>query len=303
MRVTAGLFRLWVVLSVLWLAAAGAYTVVSYQNVSLPDLKNGLMFDDLIPAYEACWDYRTSDGKRVDRSRFSDEALAQVAECERGEDRWLIIKSGYCLPSVFRSSYSRLVGLSFGRSGVSSRHKKRNAADRVCGGTVEIADDWPEYAVGPKDSLFAIGVASSNFVRLETILHFIFATVLDLTQENSEMITSKLGAEAVVNLTRQTLDKLSWTPDTKDRVLHFLKGFEICLANRNHLMHSEISWLMGTYETEKTFLFKTTKKGEFHMAAPKLPELRRVADSMMIFTHYGRRFGLSSVIIYHRAGR
>src|SRR5215467_3832862 len=93
MRVTAGLFRLWVVLSVLWLAAAGAYTVVSYQNVSLPDLKNGLMFDDLIPAYEACWDYRPF-GKKVDRARYSDEALAQVAECERTVDRWQVVRDG-----------------------------------------------------------------------------------------------------------------------------------------------------------------------------------------------------------------
>ena len=156
---------------------------------------------------------------------------------------------------------------------------------------MEIADDWPEYAVGHKDSLFAIGVASSNFAALETVLHFIFATALDLTEENSETIASKLGAEAVIILTRQKLDKLNWPPEIKDRTLHFLKGFDICLANRNHLMHSEISWVMGAHKTEKTFLFKRTKKGELHMAAPKLPELRRVADSMMIFTHYGRRLG------------
>ena len=105
---------------------------------------------------------------------------------------------------------------------------------------MEIADDWPEYAVGHKDSLFAIGVASTNFAALETMLHYIFETVLDLTQENSGMIASKLGAEAVVRLTRQRLDKLNWPPEIKDRTLHFLKGFEMCRTNRNHLMHSEI---------------------------------------------------------------
>jgi hypothetical protein len=56
---------------------------------------------------------------------------------------------------------------------------------------MEISDDWPEYAVGPKDSLFAIGVASSNFTALEAVMQFIFATVLDLTIENSEMISAK----------------------------------------------------------------------------------------------------------------
>ena len=140
---------------------------------------------------------------------------------------------------------------------------------------MEIPDDWPEYAVGPKDSLFALGVASSNFTGLEMVMQFIFATVLDLTIENSEMISAKMGAEATVILMRQKLGTLKWEDHIKDRVLHFLRGFDICLENRNHLMHSEISWLMGTYETEKTFLFKRTKKGEMHVAAPSFQSFDR----------------------------
>jgi hypothetical protein len=159
------------------------------------------------------------------------------------------------------------------------------------GPTMEISDDWPEYAVGPKDSLFAIGVASSNFTALEAVMQFIFATVLDLTIENSEMISAKIGAEATVILTRQKLATLKWEDRIEDRVQHFLRGFNICLENRNHLMHSEVSWTATVHPTEKTFLFKRNKKGELHMAGPKLPELRRIADSMMIFTHYGRRLG------------
>jgi hypothetical protein len=93
-RIAAGLFRLWVVLSVLWLAGAGAYIIADYQDVALHDLKQPVQFDDLIPAYEDCWDYRTSDGKQVDVTRFSDQALAQVAECERTMDRWAILKTG-----------------------------------------------------------------------------------------------------------------------------------------------------------------------------------------------------------------
>jgi hypothetical protein len=94
MRVAAGLFRLWVVFSVLWLAGVGAYTFVAYQDAAPPDLTKGHIFDDMLAAYEHCWDYRTNDGQKVDRSRFSNEALAQVAECEREADRWLILRSG-----------------------------------------------------------------------------------------------------------------------------------------------------------------------------------------------------------------
>jgi hypothetical protein len=71
-----------------------AHMLAAYQNTPLPHLKQPVMFDDLIPAYEHCWDYRTNDGQRVSVDRFSDEALAQVAECERTTDRWEIFRNG-----------------------------------------------------------------------------------------------------------------------------------------------------------------------------------------------------------------
>jgi hypothetical protein len=80
-RVARGLFRLWVVASVLWIVGTAAYVTNSYQTVSLRDLKKGLNFDDLVPAYAHCWDYRTTN-------------LAGVAECERSADRSDIIKQG-----------------------------------------------------------------------------------------------------------------------------------------------------------------------------------------------------------------
>jgi hypothetical protein len=158
--------------------------------------------------------------------------------------------------------------------------------------------EWPQYATGPRESLFAIGVASSNFAALESVLHFMFGTLFDLGQDDYSMIASKIGTEAALILMRQKLDFLDWPQDTKDRIQHFLKGFEICLANRNHLVHSEISWLMGTHETEKTFLFKRTKKGELQMAAPRLPQLREIADTMHVYAQYGR--GLGNWINNHR---
>src|SRR6516165_8878375 len=82
-RVASGLFRLWVLASVFWLAAAGAYIVVSYRSVELPDLKtNQVTFDDLIPAYKDCWG--------ADHSK----PLAEIAECERSVDRWQILETG-----------------------------------------------------------------------------------------------------------------------------------------------------------------------------------------------------------------
>jgi len=36
------------------------------------------LFDDLIPKYKPCWDYRTDDGKNIDITKLSDEALVRV---------------------------------------------------------------------------------------------------------------------------------------------------------------------------------------------------------------------------------
>jgi len=97
-RVASGLFRLWVVFSVLWLAAVGAYTFVSYQDPPQHNLINGRpAFDDLIPAYGHCWSRWSSNDE--DWVRIED---LPVAECERFVDRWRIIQGGLlialCIP-------------------------------------------------------------------------------------------------------------------------------------------------------------------------------------------------------------
>jgi hypothetical protein len=92
-QVASGLFRLWVVISIMWLAVAGAYVVVSYQNVEQHDLTKRGMFDDLTPGYEHCW--RSSYGKKVESTdSISIEDLTRIAECERTVDQGQILKTG-----------------------------------------------------------------------------------------------------------------------------------------------------------------------------------------------------------------
>jgi hypothetical protein len=88
--------------------------------------------------------------------------------------------------------------------------------------------NWPTYRIGPRDSIFAVGVASVNFAELETALQFVFGTAFDTGSEDATMLVSKMGAEATVILLRQKLPKTDWTDATKDLVEHFLKGFEVC---------------------------------------------------------------------------
>jgi hypothetical protein len=157
-----------------------------------------------------------------------------------------------------------------------------------------MADDpkWPAYPIGPRDSILALGVASINFVALETSLHFLFGTVFELGVDDQVLIPAKIGAEATMFLMRERLRRSDLSPTAKDHLEHFLKGFESCLENRNHLMHSQmVSAGSGIVRTEKTLLFKTTKKGALHGATPSLTELRQIADATHNFANYGRNLG------------
>jgi hypothetical protein len=144
-------------------------------------------------------------------------------------------------------------------------------------------DDWPAYPIGPKDSIFALGVASCKFAELESIVHFMFATVFDFGLDTAIMIASKIGLEATIELTERQLPKTGWVESINDLVSYFFEGFGICFENRNHLMHSNFTW------APVPILYKTTKKGTVQIAAPSFSELRQIADDMNAFTRYGRQ--------------
>ena len=146
-------------------------------------------------------------------------------------------------------------------------------------------DSWPTYATGPRDSIFAMGVVSVKFAELESILAFMFATVLGISSDAATKIASKVGTGPCLQLTRQMLANNEWSQSRKDLVEYFIDGMSICTENRNHLMHSNLAWTGG----EHTILFKITKQGNTVIAVPKLGELRRIADDMNAFVLYGRQ--------------
>jgi hypothetical protein len=143
---------------------------------------------------------------------------------------------------------------------------------------------WPKYPIGPRDSIFAMGVASVKYAELESILTFMFKTIFYIEINPGNMIASKIGAEACADLIVQELENLPWPENIKELVNHFIKGFRICQLNRNHLMHSDLAWIA----IPKTILFKRTKQGSTHTAAPTIEELRQVADDMHVYSEFGR---------------
>jgi hypothetical protein len=107
---------------------------------------------------------------------------------------------------------------------------------------------WPTYEVGPHESVFALGVASVNYSRLEFALSGVFANVVGLTSDFTFSLFPSIGNNVRLRLIRKYLAERDWPSDPKDRIAHFINAFEILAENRN---------------------------------------LRQVADDMMTFFNYG----------------
>ncbi len=151
------------------------------------------------------------------------------------------------------------------------------------------APAWPPYDIGSRDSVFALGVASVNYARLEFAFGFVFAKVLGVTNIEAWALLPKINNGERLRQMRDALQKLNWPDDTKDKVTHFMKAFKILADNRNLLDHSNI---FSGVEAPTT-LYKYGRDGRTIHTVVTLAELRQVADDMVQYFNYGLCFGNS----------
>jgi hypothetical protein len=150
-----------------------------------------------------------------------------------------------------------------------------------------VSRDWPSFAIGPDDSIFALGVISLKFMELETIFQFLFGAILRLDRDQTKVISAKLGTTAALELlSRDRVAETTWSEDVKDHVLHFLSAMKICADNRNHLMHSGMAWRFGD---KRVVMYKRSRPGSLLALSTTLAELRQVADEMNFYCVYGRK--------------
>jgi hypothetical protein len=149
--------------------------------------------------------------------------------------------------------------------------------------------EWPEYDVGPRESVFALGVASVNYARLEFAFSGVFGKVLGKTNKEVWAVLPTLTNDKRLREMRKHLKGLDWPNETKDRVAHFIKAFKILVGNRNFLDHSAIfAGVEGP-----TALYKYDRKGNTIHIVLTTAEFRQIADEMMTYNHYGLLFGNS----------
>ena len=97
-RWSKGLWRLWVVASFVWVICfaviyGNAYTALP-PRATPSDVKPAVgPYDDLIPKYKPCWDYRTNDGRNIDITKLSDDALIRVYECQLEVERSTLLRT------------------------------------------------------------------------------------------------------------------------------------------------------------------------------------------------------------------
>lgn len=92
-RWSRGLWRLWLVASLIWVGCFAVFYGTAYSALKNEVKPSVGHFDDLIPKYKLCWDYRTEDYKKTDLERLSDEALARIYECQLEADRTALLKT------------------------------------------------------------------------------------------------------------------------------------------------------------------------------------------------------------------
>jgi hypothetical protein len=65
-RWSRGLWRLWLVASLIWVGCFAVFYGTAYSALKDKVKPSVGYFDELIPKYKPCWDYRTDDGKNID---------------------------------------------------------------------------------------------------------------------------------------------------------------------------------------------------------------------------------------------
>jgi len=136
--------------------------------------------------------------------------------------------------------------------------------------------DWPSYQIGPKSTVFALGVVGINYARLEYAVLGMFQVILGLDNIVSRRLMFKMSNEQRDKIMREMLPTWSWPENVHDLCWHFIKANKICYENRNLLMHSN---LMSGSE-KAIVLYQTRRDGKVALARPTLPQLHRVADDM-----------------------
>lgn len=148
------------------------------------------------------------------------------------------------------------------------------------------ASSWPAYPPGPPDHVYALGVLSINYNRLEVQ----FLRLLQHCGSASDEITAFLFEKTPTNVRIQWLKKALDAKQVNSKVRplldHFIAAYSRCTDNRGLLIHSLI-W--GYRERDNAIITskRVRKHGGEKTYVFSLEVIRRVADEIQFWEQYG----------------
>jgi hypothetical protein len=143
----------------------------------------------------------------------------------------------------------------------------------------------PEWS----DGIYAIGVISLNYCQLENMFLGLFQSATGMTEVQVVALFQRLQNDSRLKIFSQLTNQRSEFPaDFKDRIRHFAAGYEVCVENRNAIMHSHSrgSFFSERECTEGILLAKAAKSGSILACPLDLTGLRRIADDIHRYIIY-----------------
>src|SRR3954468_13469385 len=153
----------------------------------------------------------------------------------------------------------------------------------------EASGNWPSYLSGPRDDIFAIGVISLNYGKLENSFRILFSNVAHLNDFQAAAIFNRLPNNHRKDVLLELMAKSILPQKLRDRIRYFAKGFTTCSGNRHDIMHSHSG---GVYTSQSRgergiLLSKYTKQGAKRVCPASLENLKITADEIHQYAIFG----------------
>lgn len=148
---------------------------------------------------------------------------------------------------------------------------------------------WPDpnYHIGQRDHLHALGVIAASYNLLEQSLYFHFASQLGLAPNIAQRLFVSLSNNTRLDLLRNAIEEIDTANPIKTKLSEFLAGFDILAENRNFLMHSH-TILNTTSQDHLTFgKGSRNQPSKWNYAHLRLNDLRGVADDIYVYWNFG----------------
>jgi hypothetical protein len=135
------------------------------------------------------------------------------------------------------------------------------------------------------DAVFAIGSITLNYGKLENAFRDLFCLGTGMTSRQGYALFHRIQNDVRLAILDDLLPDRGLPDEGVQLTLHFMRAYNICVDNRNALMHSFD--LGQTYDRPGINLVKYTKAGSAIRFPAPVSDLADLSDAMERFAIFG----------------